>query len=91
MLAEDKVRILWESEGMVTQPVLGTFRKTSQRKAYLRGYMKDDLMFRQKNQYVKIFTYLLWEWKAFDGADVYHPVRKSEKRGGGREAVESWE
>lgn len=48
-------------------------------------------MFRQKKQYVKIFTYLLWEWKAFDGADVYHPVRKSEKRGGGREAVESWE
>lgn len=91
MLVEGKVRILWESKCMVTHPVLGTFRKTSQTKAYLRGYMKDDLMFRQKKQDVKIFTCLLWEWKAFDGADVYHPVRKSEKRGGGREAVESWE
>ena len=36
----------------------------------------------EKMQYVKIFTYLFWEWKTFGGADVYHPVRKSEKRGG---------
>lgn len=33
----DKVRILGESKGMVSQLVLGTFRKTSRRKGYLRG------------------------------------------------------
>ena len=81
-MVEDTVRILWESKGMVTYPVLETFRKTSQRKAYLRAYLKDVLMFQRKKQYVKIFTYLFWEWKAFGGADVYCPVRKSEQRGG---------
>ena len=77
----DKVRILWESKGMVTHPVLETFRKTSQRKAYLRAYLKDGLMFQWKKRCAKIFIYLVWEWKAFGSADVYHLVRKSEKRG----------
>ena len=81
-MVEDKVRILWETKGMVTHPVLETFKKTFQRKAYLRAYLKDGLMFQRKKQYVKIFTYLFWEWKTFGGADVYRLVRKSEKRGG---------
>lgn len=44
----DKVRILWESKGLVTPPVLGTFRKTSHRRGFLRGELKDGLMFWQR-------------------------------------------